>query len=428
MSTYVIAIDLGTTKVVGIVGEKISNNRYRILAYDEAESDGVKRGAVENIHSVMEAVKPVLKNIKEKTGITEIKDVFVGVAGQHIKYTENRADTTRDKYEEEISEEEVKLLESNAYKLHLEPGEEVLHAIPQTYSIDGVNNIVDPVGRLGRKLVGHFHVIIGNTASISHTQICMKRLDLNIEKLILEPIASARATLTDDEKEVGVAMVDMGGGTTDLVVYHEGIIRHTAVISLGGNVITDDIKTGCGILARQAEQIKLQFGSCLASMAPDNKIITVPGIQGRDPREISFKALASIIEARMEEIIGMVLFEIKRYDKKLNAGIVFTGGGSQIAHLPQFIKLKTGMDVRIGKPEYTTTDSAKDINQPKYSTAAGLVMCGFDFLEGNVQKGEVKIATPNPEPIVNGTGGEKTGPIQTVVDAFKDFFKAKDEV
>lgn len=430
MSTYIFAIDLGTTKVVSVVGEKTDNGRYRILAFGEAESSGVRRGQVENIHSVMAAVTPTLEALKA-AGITELNEVFVGIAGQHIKYTENRADITRDKYEEEISEEEIKLLEANAYKLHLEPGDEVLHAIPQTYSIDGVNNITDPVGRLGRKLVGHFHVIIGNTASTSHTQICIKRLGLNLQKLILEPIASSRAVLTEDEMEVGVVMVDMGGGTTDLVIYHEGIVRHTAVIPLGGNVITEDIKTGCGILQRQAEQIKIQYGSCMSTMVPENKIITVPGIQGREPREISFKALASIIEARLEEIIGMVMHEVKMYGKKLNAGIVFTGGGAQITHLPQFIKLKTAMDVRIGKPEYTTTDSPKELNLPKFSTAAGLVMCGFDYLEGkklnNISIKEPVVET-NPPEKENGNGNQGSGKTIKIIEALKDFFQAKDEV
>ena len=384
MSNYIAAIDLGTTKVVTILGEKRNNGRFRIVAHSDADSLGVRRGQVENIQHVIEAIRPTLQNVKEAAGIEEMPEVFVGIAGQHIRCIESRADSTRNAYDVEISEDEVRRLETDMYKIRMEPGEEVLHVIPQHYSVDDSNGISDPVGRLGQRLSGNFHVIIGKTSSVHHTELCIRRLGLTQKRLILEPLASAHAVLNDDEKEMGVAMIDMGGGTTDLAVYHDGIVRHTAVIPFGGNIITEDIKRGCEILLRQAEQVKVQYGSCLASMVSNNKIITVPGIAGRESREIGFKSLASIIEARLDEIIGMVMMEINRsgYAKKLGAGIVLTGGGSKLKDLPEFIKLKTGMDVRLGKPEYTTSDSAKEILQPKFSTAVGLIMCGADYLQG----------------------------------------------
>lgn len=384
MSTYVAAIDLGTTKVVTIIGEKTDNGRFRILAYDEAESSGIRRGQVENIQHVIEAITPTIESVRQNTNISMIDEVFVGIAGQHIRCIENRADCTRDNYDTEITDTEVRQLENSMYKIRMEPGEEVLHVIPQHYNVDDALGVNDPVGRLGQRLSANFHIIIGKASSAKHTELCIERVGLKLQRLILEPLASARAVLTEDEKEVGVVMVDMGGGTTDLVVYYDNVVRHTAVIPFGGNIITEDIKKGCGILHRQAEQIKLQYGSCLASMAADNKVIAVPGIAGREQREIAFKSLANIIEARLSEIIDMVMFEINRsgYANKLAAGIVFTGGGAQMTHLPQFIKLKTGMDIRIGKPEYIASNSAKDILQPKFSTAAGLIMCGFDFMEG----------------------------------------------
>ena len=289
MSNYIAAIDLGTTKVVTILGEKRSNGRFRIVAHADADSSGVRRGQVENIQHVIEAIKPTLQQVKESSGIDSIPEVFVGIAGQHIRCIESRADTTRNDYDVEITENEIKRLETDMYKIRMEPGEEVLHVIPQHYSIDGVHGISDPVGRLGQRLSGNFHVIIGNTSSVHHTELCIRRLGLIQKRLILEPLASAHAVLNDDEREIGVAMIDMGGGTTDLAIYHDKIVRHTAVIPFGGNSITEDIKKGCDILLRQAEQVKVQCGSCLASMVPNNTIIEVPGIAGRERRAIGFK-------------------------------------------------------------------------------------------------------------------------------------------
>lgn len=382
MPEYVAAIDLGTTKVITLVAEKTENGRYKILAHSEAPSSGVHRGQVENIQEVVNAVKPTIDEVRRQSGIN-FTDVFVGIAGQHIRCIENRGDLQREDYDLEISSDEVKRLEESMYNIRMEPGEEILHVIPQSYNVDDSLGVNNPVGRLGQRLSANFHIIIGKTLSAQHTQRCIDRVGLNLSRLVLEPLASARAVLTDDEKEVGVAMVDMGGGTTDLVIYYDKVVRHTAVIPFGGNAITEDIRRGCGVLLRQAEQMKVQYGSCLSSMAPQNKIITIPGISGREPREISFKALSSIIEARLEEIIGAVMFEIERsgFADKLSAGIVFTGGGAMFQDMPQFIRLKTGYDVRIAKPQYLTSDCVPEVFKETYSTAIGLIMNGFEYLE-----------------------------------------------
>jgi cell division protein FtsA len=393
MSKYVVAIDLGTTKLVSIVGEKTAEGRYRILACSEARSAGIRRGQVENVASVIEALIPTLEKIKSDTGIPEINEVYVGIAGLHITCIVNRTEISRNVYEEMITEDEVKLLETNAQKIHLNAGEEVLHAIPQTYSIDGVDDITDPVGRLGNKLIGHFHVIIGNTASKVRTDVCMRQLDLSLQKLILEPIASARATLSPEEKEMGVAMIDMGGGTTDLIVYNGGVIRYTAVIPLGGNVITEDIKNGCRILYDQAEKAKTKYGSCVLSSVGQDKIVVIPGVNGRESREIPSSTLALIINARLDEIITMVMREIEKGQcGTLNAGIVFTGGVSKMKGIEEFLRTKTKMEVKIGKPDYVSTDSSNEIIHPKYSTAVGLIMCGFDHLES------MTVTTPSLSP------------------------------
>lgn len=379
MTNYLAAIDLGTTKVVSIIGEKLDNSeRVKILAYGEAPSVGIRHGQVENIQNVVEVVKTTLDHLKAMSQVPEIKEVYVGIAGLHIRYIENRTEMLRPKYEELITEDEVRMLESNARKLHVNSGEEVIHAIPQTYSIDGIDEITDPVGRLGYRLAGHFMTIIERGISTRHTEVCINRLNLSLKEFILEPMASARAVLLESEKDMGVAMIDIGGGTTDLIIFKDKVVRHTAIIPFGGNTITQDIKSGCNITLRDAERIKIQYGSCVSSMVSDNHIITIPGINGREPREISFKSLSYIIEARMIEIMDMIIFEIKKYADQLDAGIVFTGGGSQMTNLRELVKLKTGMDIRIGRPVYVSETSPKEIVHPKYSTAVGLIMCGFD--------------------------------------------------
>ncbi|MDR3245201.1 MAG: cell division protein FtsA [Prevotellaceae bacterium] len=382
MSNYVVAIDLGTTKVVSIVGEK-SADKYRILAYSENKSNGIRRGQIDNVEKVINVVTPTLNHIKAELGISEIKEVFVGIAGQYIKCIENRAELIRRNYEEMISEEEVKKLESDARSLHLNSGEEVLHAVPKTYSIDGTDDIFDPVGYLGHKIVGHFHVIVGNETTRIHTNVCMKRLKLSLQNLIVEPIASARATLSEEEKEMGVVMIDMGGGTTDLIVYNGGVVRHTAVIPFGGNSITEDLQKGCAILYEKAEETKVKYGSCIMPSKYDNKVVVVPGINGREPREIQMSRISEIIIARLDEIMEMVMNELNTTDcgGRLSAGIVFTGGVSKMKGIEEFLRQKTNMDVKIGKPDYISNDSPEEIVQPKYSTAVGLIMCGFDYLD-----------------------------------------------
>jgi cell division protein FtsA len=392
MTNYLVAIDLGTTKVVSIVGEKIKNSgRVRILAYDEAPSVGIRHGQVENIQSVVGVVQSTLNNVVSMAQIPAVSEVYVGIAGLHIRYIESRTEILRPKYDELITKDEIKKLESNARRLHVNSGEEVIHAIPQTYSIDDVDGITDPIGRLGNKLAGYFMVIIEKGISSLHTEVCMNRLNISLKGFVLEPVASARATLSEEEKDMGVVMIDIGGGTTDMVIYQDNIIRHTAIIPFGGNTVTQDIKTGFNIPLRDAERIKVQYGSCVSSMAPENNIITIPGINGREPYEISFRALAYIIEARMVEIMDMIQFEIRKYtdnNNKLMAGIVFTGGGAQMTNLRELVKLKTGMDVRIGKPSCVSENSFSDIVQSKYSTAVGLIMCGFDSMEDKKRTSE----------------------------------------
>jgi cell division protein FtsA len=387
MTDYLVAIDLGTTKIVSIVGEEIKDSRQiRILAYGEAPSEGIRHGQVENIQNVVDVIKNTLEQIKNRTAISTVSEVYVGIAGMHIRYVENRKTIFRSRYEELITENEIKQLGADACRMYLNSGERIIHAIPQTYSIDDVDGITDPVGRLGNKLSGNFMVVIEQGISTKHTEICIKRLNFRLKELILEPMASARAVLCEEEKDMGVAMVDIGGGTSDLIIYKDKTVKHTAIIPLGGNSVTQDIKMGCRITLREAENLKIRCGSCVASMVSKDEISIIPGINGRESREISLHFLAYIIEMRMTEIISMILSHIGECSEKLAAGIVLTGGGSKMKHLQELVKLSTGLDVRIGQPSPVSVMCPKELLHPKYSTAVGLVMCGFDIKNGTASE------------------------------------------
>ncbi|MFW5656629.1 MAG: cell division protein FtsA [Bacteroidota bacterium] len=383
---YVAAIDIGTTKIVAIVGKRNEKNKIEILGIGKTPSKGVKRGVVLNIDEAVNAITRTVEEVQEKSGV-KLTDVFVGIAGQHIKSMRNRGYINRDSYDDEITREDVITLINDMYKIPIDVGEEIIHVLPQNFTVDNEVGVKNPVGMSGKRVEANFHIVIGQIASAKNIEKCINRVGLKVNDLILEPLASAEAVLTDDEKEAGVVLVDIGGGTTDVAVYYDDIIRHTAVIPFGGNVVTRDIKEGCAILQRQAEALKVQFGSALGDLAPDDKVVTIPGISGREPKEISFKSLAYIIQSRMEEIIDAVLFEIENSDylDRLSAGIVITGGGALLKHLPQLMKFKTGMDVRLGYPnEYLASDAGPEINHPMFATSVGLLLKGYEYNDSNL--------------------------------------------
>ncbi|HDZ40970.1 MAG TPA: cell division protein FtsA [Bacteroidetes bacterium] len=380
---YVAAIDIGTTKIVAIVGKKNPNGKIEILGLSKAPSNGVKRGVVLNIEETVSAIETTVTDVQHRSGIV-FTDVFVGIAGQHIKSMKSRGYINRNSLDDEITKDDVFNLTQDMHKIPIEIGEEIIHVIPQNFIVDNETGVKNPIGMCGKRLEANFHIVIGQVASAKNIEKCIKKSGLKVKDLILEPLASSDAVLTDDEKEAGVVLVDIGGGTTDVAVYYDNIIRHTAVIPFGGNVVTKDIKEGCSILLRYAEQLKVQYGSALGDIAPEDKVVSVPGISGRDPKEISFKSLAYIIQSRMEEIIDAVNFEIQSsaYAEKISAGVVITGGGAMLKHLPQLVKFKTAMDVRIGFPnEHLAGSSREEINQPMFSTSVGLIMRGLDYLE-----------------------------------------------
>ncbi|MDB2697863.1 cell division protein FtsA [Crocinitomicaceae bacterium] len=386
MSEIVVGLDIGTTKIACFVGRKNEHGKIEILSMGKTESLGVTRGVVSNIEKTVQSIKTAVAEAQERVdGELTIGLVNVGIAGQHINSLQHRGIHTRQATTDEISQTDIDALIDDMYKLVMEPGEEIIHVLPQEYIIDNEQGIKDPIGMSGVRLEANFHIITGRIAAAKNIQKCVNKAGLEVSETILEPLASSSAVLSDEEKEAGVVLVDIGGGTTDVAIFHEGIIRHTAVIPFGGNVITEDIKEGCTIMKRQAELLKVKFGSALASESQENEIVCIPGLRGRDPKEISIRNLSSIIQARMEEIIEHVYYEIKNsgYEKRLIGGIVVTGGGAELKNITQLFEYITGMDSRVGYPnEHLGKSSTEEsLTSPMYATGIGLVLKGFETKE-----------------------------------------------
>jgi cell division protein FtsA len=378
-SEIIVGLDIGTTKIACMVGRKNENGKLEILGMGKSESVGVTRGVVSNIEKTVQSIKEAVRQAEE-WGV-EIKVVNVGIAGQHIKSIQHRGQRMRNSIDEEISQADIDAMIADMHKMAMQPGEEILHVLPQEFTVDGEQGIKDPIGMSGIRLEANFHIITGQIAAIKNIYKCVSKAGLTVDQLILEPLASSEAVLSEEEKEAGVVLVDIGGGTTDIAIFQEGIIRHTAVIPFGGNVITEDIKSGCTIMRNQAEQLKVKFGSTIATENREKAVVCIPGLRGREPKEISLRNLAGIIQARMEEIIDHVYYEIRNsgFEKHLIGGIVVTGGGSQLRHLPQLIEYVTGMDCRIGYPnEHVSKAPSEEIISPMNATGIGLVLKGYE--------------------------------------------------
>jgi cell division protein FtsA len=425
-SEIVVGLDIGTTKIVAMVGRRNEFGKLEILGMGKSESVGVTRGVVSNIEKTVQSIRQAVEEAESKSGV-DIKVVNVGIAGQHIKSLQHRGIHTRASLEDEISQKDIDALIENMYKLAMVPGEEIIHVLPQEYIVDNEQGIKDPIGMSGIRLEANFHIITGQIAAASNLIKCVKKAGLEVAELTLEPLASSDAVLSHEEKEAGVVLVDIGGGTTDIAIFQDGIIRHTAVIPFGGNIITEDIKEGCTIIKNQAELLKIKFGSALASENQDNEIVSIPGLRGREPKEISLKNLAHIIEARMEEIIEHIYYEIKNsgYEKKLIAGIVITGGGSMLKHITQLVEYITGMDTRIGYPNEHLAKGAEDVSSPMYATSVGLVIRGLEAIE---RKGPKAVQQEAPAPSITTHSTKTKGSFfDKIIETGKKFFDADDQ-
>ena len=378
-----VGLDIGTTKIVAMIGRRNEYGKIEVVGIGKAKSLGVKRGVVSNITQTIQSIQQAVDEAESISGL-KISEIVVGIAGQHIRSLHHSDYITRINADEVIDEVDIDNLVNQVHKLVMLPGEEIIHVLPQDFKVDSQGDIKEPIGMYGGRLEANFHVVVGQVSSIRNIGRCVKSAGLNLKDITLEPLASAAAVLSQEEKEAGVALIDIGGGTTDLAIFKDGIIRHTAVIPFGGNVITEDIKEGCSIIEKQAELLKIKFGSAWPGENKETEIVSIPGLRGREPKEITLKNLSKIIHARVQEIIEHVYLEIKNYGHettkgKLIAGIVLTGGGSQLKHLRQLVEYITGMDARIGYPnEHLAGDSDETLSSPAFATAIGLLMEGLD--------------------------------------------------
>lgn len=426
-----IGLDIGTTKIVAMIGVINEYDKLKIIGVGKSKSLGVHRGVVNNISQTIQSIQSAI-NEAENNSNEKIDKVIVGIAGQHIRSLQHSDYITRENSDEVIDIQDIEKVINQVYKLVMMPGEEIIHVLPQEFKIDGQSEIKEPVGMFGGRLEANFHVVVGQVSSIKNIARCVKSSGIDFDGITLEPLASADAVLSREEKEAGVALIDIGGGTTDLAIFKDGIIRHTSVIPFGGNIITDDIKEGCSIIEKQAELLKIKFGSAWPGENKDNEIVSIPGLRGRDPKEISLKNLSKIIHARVVEIIEQVYMEIKNYGhedqkKKLIAGVVLTGGGSQLKHLKQLVEYVTGMDTRIGLPnEHLAGNNSIEISNPTFATAVGLVMNSMEKrkskpLESNLENDEIDKNYENETEV--SSNGTSTDPSKSIFEKFTEKIK-----
>ena len=381
----IVGLDIGTTKIAAIAGRKNEFGKLEILGFGRANSVGVQHGMVLNIDQTIKAIETALENCYASNPNLVISEVYVGIAGHHIKSLQTRGDIVRQNLDNEITQSEIDRLIEDQYRTYIPAGDKIIDVIPQEFTVDNFQNIPNPIGYSGVKVGANFHIITGDKNAIRNINRSVEKSGLVTKDLVLQPLASAAAVMCDQDLEAGVAIVDIGGGTTDLAVFYEGILKHTAVIPFGGENITNDIKTGLGVLKTQAEQMKIQFGSALSDEAKANAFITIPGLRGMSPKEISVKTLASIIQARMSEIMDFVTYHLKQVgldNRMLNGGVILTGGGSQLKHLIQLTEYVTGLNARIGFPnEHLSGGHIEELAKPMYSTCIGLILKGYNDYE-----------------------------------------------
>lgn len=409
---YAVGLDIGTTKIVAMIGRKNEYGKLEILGVGRSKSLGVHRGVVNNITQTITSIQQAVSQAESVSGI-KITEVTVGIAGQHIRSLQHSDYISRNDSEVVINKEDIEVLCNQVLKLIMLPGEEIIHVLPQEYKIDGQSDVKEPIGMYGGRLEANFHVVVGQVASIRNIYRCVKSADLELKKITLEPLASADAVLSQEEKEAGVALIDIGGGTTDVAIFKDGIIRHTAVIPQGGNIITQDIKEGCSIIEKQAELLKTKFGSAWPGENKENEIVSIPGLRGREPQEITLKNLSKIIHARVIEILETVFVEIKNYGhdepkRKLIAGVVLTGGGAQLKHIKQLAEYVTGMPCRIGYPnEHLAGDSDIESTSPLFATAVGLVLKGLEDQQQEVEEEQKSKNNQQAKAFETTTAGNK---------------------
>lgn len=385
----IVGLDIGTTKVVAIAGRKNEFGKLEILGFGKAESAGVSHGVVMNIDQCIKSIEQAIQRCLESNKALEVAEVYVGIAGQHIKSLQTRGDRVRTKTEDIITKDDIDALVRDQYKTYIPAGDQIIDIIPQDFVVDNTAAVLDPIGMSGVKIGANFHIITGDRNAIRNIKRCVDKANLKTRDLVLQPLASAAAVMNDEDLEAGVAIVDIGGGTTDMAVFYDGMLKHTAVIPYAGVNISNDIRNGLGVLKAQAEQMKVQFGTALAEEANANAYITIPGLRGLPPKEISVKNLAHIVQARMTEILDYVMYHLKQIglDKQLHGGIILTGGGAQLKNIIQLTEYVTGMGARLGFPnEHLAGNHSEALNNPMYATCIGLILRGYhDYEAGRMR-------------------------------------------
>ena len=391
-----VGLDIGTSKICALVtSPDPTSNTLKILGIGIAESEGLNRGVVVNIEKTIRSIKKVIEQAEEQSGI-KIKEVTVGIAGDHIEAIKTRGIIGISNSEQEITQNDVDRLLKDASKIAIPSERKILHVIPQDFIIDGQDGITDPIGMSGIRMEANVNIITGLKTAINNIYRCVERLDIKVKDVILEPIASSKSVLLDAEKEIGVAIVDIGGGTTDVAIFEEGVYRFTSVFALAGKHVTNDIRKVLGIVTNQAEKIKRDYGHCHGNSIMKDEVFMVPGIGGRKPMELQKSQLCEIIQPRMQELFEFALAEINRsgYANNLGAGIVVTGGTALLNGTEELAKEVFGMPVKIGIPtNLSYSGLAPEVSSPVYSTAVGLALNGI----GDINSFEIEDLTNEVE-------------------------------
>ncbi|MDR8393890.1 cell division protein FtsA [Aliifodinibius sp. S!AR15-10] len=411
----VVGLDIGTTKVCAIVASIDPQDRIHILGVGKSPSDGLNRGVVVNIDKTVNAIQSAIEQAQLASGI-EVNSVNVGIAGDHIRSMRSKGVITINNKDNEITVNDVERLLEDCQRIMLPTDQQIIHVIPQEFVVDGQDGISDPVGMSGMRMEAEVHIITGLVSAAKNIYRCVERAGYEVADIILEPLASSYSVLDEEEKEAGVVLVDIGGGTTDVAIFQDNTIRHTAVIAIAGKKVTDDIRVGLSVLDDQGEKLKREHGEAFVDMIEEEESITVPGIAGRPPKEITKSILAKIIQARMEEILEIVAIEVKRsgYADSLSAGVVLTGGGSLIKNVCPLATEVLGMDAKIGKPLGLSGGLIEEVNNPIYATGVGLVMHAIKTGSGAMNQAIIPSST-------KGSSVEKV--MNRIAERMKSWFK-----
>lgn len=411
----IVGLDIGTTKVCAVVASVNELDQVNILGVGKAPSDGLNRGVVVNIDRTVNAIKTAVEQAQLASGI-EVKAVNVGIAGDHIRSMRSKGVITINNKDNEITVKDVERLLEDCQRIMLPSDQQILHVIPQEFIVDGQDGINDPVGMSGMRMEAEVHIITGLVSAAKNLYRCVERAGYEVNDIILEPLASSYAVLDDEEREAGTVLVDIGGGTTDVAVFQDNTIRHTAVVAVAGQKVTDDIRIGLSVLEDQAEKLKQEHGLCYTDLIEEDEVITVPGIGGRPPKEIKQSILAKIIQARVEEIQEIVAIEVKRsgYSGELSAGVVVTGGGALLTGISELSNEVMGMDCKVGTPRGLTGGLLDEVDTPIYATGVGLVM--------HALKAKKSPSTNNMVPAsTQGSSVEKV--VNRLAERMKSWFK-----